>query len=306
MVSTNPSLNIPSSNAASQLHSTHWPNATCSGPRNCRGRGAHPLARYKFTIPSRLFEEGLYEMLKQLIENPIFSLVNLLIGLLGLTIAIIFYYKQKKVKRINYVCRTTNLLCDTNKWGKLRVSYSRKRIKCLSTSFIAFWNSGTETISREDIAIAAPLRILLDEKDELLEAEIIKCNNHANCISLSITQTNQLIVSFDYLDKTDGAILRIIHTGKEYPTPVMIGEIKGGKCYWLAKGRYFIENLKVYLPMLLVGSISIPLGIFGIQWGSWELLLMAAMGFLGGFVSLYVLFDRNSTVPIRLMPGPPS
>ena len=121
-----------------------------------------------------------------------------------------------------------NSFMHTPQLDNLRVFYQGVNIENLTISKILFWNDGTETIDREDIETVNHLRILSSNGVELLDAKVLTTNNQS-CqftVNLSSDKTSALL-SFDYLDKKQGAVIQIVHTGTSSKDLNVTGDIKG-------------------------------------------------------------------------------
>lgn len=75
----------------------------------------------------------------------------------------------------------------------------------MTVTKVAFWNNGKETINDVDQAPTDKLRVLLDEKYEILESELIFETSHTNNIKLRNDQ-NVINIDFDYFDYNQGFI----------------------------------------------------------------------------------------------------
>lgn len=72
------------------------------------------------------------------------------------------------------------------------------------------------------------LRINFENESEILEATIIKESEKTNKFIISQKEVKQLDINFDYVDKKDGVILQVIHTGKKSDLKISC-KIMGGK-----------------------------------------------------------------------------
>mgnify|MGYP001130975202 CR=1 FL=1 len=162
--------------------------------------------------------------------NPWLSIVSFIIAILGVALAIIFYIKGKKVKLPYYAVRSINIVRDSGSWiDSLKIHYSGQLIENLTVTKIAFWNAGRDTIDSRDIASAEPLTVRVKEGYKILDAKILHEKNKANKFSIT-TSTDQSYVTplFDYVDKDEGVVIQLIHTGKSGKDIEFDGKIKGG------------------------------------------------------------------------------
>jgi hypothetical protein len=69
------------------------------------------------------------------IENNIFNIISLVIGLIGIVLAIIFYYKSKKTKLPVYTLSSFNLFnSEFKKNENIEIKYLGKTIKNLTAT----------------------------------------------------------------------------------------------------------------------------------------------------------------------------
>jgi hypothetical protein len=98
--------------------------------------------------------------IKELLNNPIVTLLGLILGLLGVILACIFYFRGKRDKEPNWAIQTVNLFRDySGTVGGLEIQYVGEKVRDLSVSKMVFWNHGGLTINSEDLVRTDPLRI---------------------------------------------------------------------------------------------------------------------------------------------------
>lgn len=240
----------------------------------------------------------LYEPIKSFIIDHIGTFISTTIGIILL---LIFYFKSKRIRKPKFFVWSFNLIKDASKkLKKLEVIYSKKKIENLTVTKIAFWNDGKETIRKDDIPQAAPLKIVINNKYKILEAEVIKRTNEENLVKVIKKNNKSIIVTFDYLDKGEGATIQVIHTGQSSEDINFIGKIKGAgppkrifimEEFMRSKQPIFgIEILKITAPkiisILILFSIAIGLFILAIKVISLALkiflIIMAIISFLSG------------------------
>ena len=157
------------------------------------------------------------------------------VSLIALALAIFFYFKNRRFKRLSYAQRSKSLVHDyRSKVPKLELSYEGQPIENLIISRAVIWNSGKETISETDIPPADKLTLTLPNGTKILAYEIRSQLKPANEIGLSKdilsgvgSQCERVIPSFNFLDPHDGFVCDILHTGSPYSIS-FAGSIKGG------------------------------------------------------------------------------
>lgn len=169
------------------------------------------------------------QSIELIVADSWFALLSFLIAIIGVIMAIFFYYRSKKVKSPCYAIESINVVKDLeSKIDSLEVLYDGKPVKNLTVTRIAFWNAGKDTINSEDIPTAKPLIVSIEGGGKILDAKILKTINPINLLSIS-TSDDQLSsnIKFEYLDKGDGAIFQFIHTDINDKNMVVDGLIKG-------------------------------------------------------------------------------
>lgn len=128
-----------------------------------------------------------------------------------------------------YTKRSINIFRNfVSKIEHLKIIYFNQQIENLTITKILFWNRGYETINRLDIPQLDPLTIRVKNGLEILDAKIIYMNNPANQFSLIFSDDiSYITLEFDYVDKDEGAIVQVMHTGTSESDVQISGTIKG-------------------------------------------------------------------------------
>jgi len=195
-----------------------------------------------------------------------------LFGLLSFILAVVSIYlflRSKKEKKPMFCIRSINLIGDLyNKISGLEIYYKDKAVSNVFSTNIAFWNNGQEVLNKNDISQTEKLRIVLP-KGKILDKEIV--TSTCNSINFNIEQKNEneLILSFDFLEKNDGAVVNILHTSKSLKDIKFIGKIKGVKISSLSekngngpKGsnrRNLMNLIFILLAYTLLSFFAFPL-----------------------------------------------
>ena len=87
---------------------------------------------------------------------------------------------------------------------------------------------GTDVLRGEDVIVEDPIRIHLPEKSRILRNTLIGVSNQSNHVHIKEQSwmSNELIIKYDYLNIDDGAVIEVMHDGKQYD-PIIIGAAKG-------------------------------------------------------------------------------
>lgn len=167
----------------------------------------------------------------QLVEwlgtNPWWGFVSFIIGVLAVLVAIILSFKSKRVKLPCYAVRSRNIVKDlVSKFDALETLYSGQTIENLTVTKILFWNAGRDTIHRGDIAV--PLTVHVSESYKILDAKILSSKEPANKFSIDTSaDQSSSILNLDYVDKDEGVVIQLIHTGRSGKDIEFDGKIKG-------------------------------------------------------------------------------
>jgi len=120
------------------------------------------------------------------------------------------------------------------------VSYKGESIKNLSVSKVVIWNNGGATISKKDIDKDEPLKIVAENNIIILDAKVIEPGNKRGKFSVSLSDDRtSATISFKessekshkesgYLDRYEGIIVRLVHTGTSSAKVNTVGKIIGG------------------------------------------------------------------------------
>lgn len=149
-----------------------------------------------------------------------------IIGLIAIGLAILIYFLQRRRRKLNYVTLLQPIVnrgALSEKTG-LQVLVDGVEVDRVYVSRIIIWNSGDETISRDQLLTIDPPRIVLSD-GELLHAEIESSTRSSNNATALISE-NSIRLDFDYLNSKDGYRVAITHTGSG-TKPEIVGEVKG-------------------------------------------------------------------------------
>ena len=228
--------------------------------------------------------------------------LGLVIGLILAIIGIILQIRSTKNKQAVYSVRSNNLISGTvSTLENLNITYKEQKIVNLTASKILFFNRGAETIHRQDIETINPLRI--SSKDcTILDCSILWENNPSNNFKVHFDRANNnhAHLDFDYLDKDNGVIIQVIHTGLKSDNIDLRGDIKGVKklkripSYMIAKIPPVAGAVFAFLMMYAVITLAVTTP--KVDWVSYSIL---------GIVTLFaiynaVIFSKTVIVPSGL------
>lgn len=159
------------------------------------------------------------------IAATILSVLSVLVAVVSL----VLYLRGRRRKEPCWATRTNNLVRDyTAKLSALDVKYSGRSVQNLSITRVVFWNKGGETIHAADIATADPLRITPTAAVTILDVIIVQVDNEASQFRLSSHEEGTTVaLRFAYLDRGNGAVIDVVHTGTSSDDISVEGSVMG-------------------------------------------------------------------------------
>jgi len=135
---------------------------------------------------------------------------------------------------------------ENNLTPGLEITYYGEKIDHITNSQILFWNHGTKMIHSQDISTTDPVRIKVDKTVKILDVKVLPSSLPADAFQVEVNQDENLIfIRFDSLDRGQGAVIQILHTGKPSDEVRVLGSIKG------APSIEYLENPIELLPSAL-------------------------------------------------------
>lgn len=190
------------------------------------------------------------------------SWIGLAIGLIGLALSYYFYKKGTRTKRPYCLTFTQSIagkvLLDI---PDFQITYKGHPIERLAITKLVFWNAGSETITSSDVPAAAPFQIALSEDAEFLSYSLEFVKRNSNAISMTLDDSKKnLLVEFDYLDKDDGFVVELLHTGLNDNAIKMQAIFKGAQVL-VRRGAALFLSLPRPLRRMLTSEYRSALGI---------------------------------------------
>lgn len=197
------------------------------------------------------------EQLKDIVQHPLFGILSFLGTILSVFLAIIFYRLSKREKKPYWSIGSNNLIEGfSSQVPGLEISYNNQKVENLTISKIVFWNDGKETIHGTDIAEADPLQIIARGNVKILDIKVLKTNSEASRFcNPNDSQLHSSFVTFDFLDKNQGGIIQVIHTGTSSKDISLKGALKGAgvPIYYDPRGFKCVS----IFGLGLVGSVTL-------------------------------------------------
>lgn len=139
---------------------------------------------------------------------------------------------------------------------EIEVTYSGEAVTNLTVTNVVFWNAGREPIRSQDIPPHEPLSIQPRDGIRILDAEVTQRNNPANDLRSNLVDSNCIILSFDYLDKDEGCVIQIFHTGRTSKDLEKKGKIIGASGLLEPPYNRF-RSLRSFLALISINVIAL-------------------------------------------------
>lgn len=197
--------------------------------------------------------ENLFSLLGQ-------SWVGTALSIIAIPLAIVTYILSRRRTKMAYVHLGEHLLgSDSDSLpSEIVVQYRDISIPRLTRSVLIIWNNGENTLSGTDIVEKDPLRLAVGMDGRILSVSVLKTSRPVNdfrVISPPAFWTNEAPLSFDFLDKNDGAVIEVLHTSSNR-TPSLLGTMRG-----LPQGFSSLGHFSRPKPQKQKKKPSGPLGI---------------------------------------------
>lgn len=165
------------------------------------------------------------------------GITGVILGILGIVFAFIFYFKGKKKKKLVYTSESTVLVSEKlSNYEDLKILYNNKEIKSLCSTTIKIKNMGNDIIEPHDLIPSMPITI--NTSDKFLFQDVSKyeftSSNSKNRILLNKMNDSQISVNFDFINPKDEITITLLHTGD-----ISIdGDLKQGEVKNYTKMKY--------------------------------------------------------------------
>ncbi len=197
------------------------------------------------------------EWLKNLMNNPIAWLVLALLTVISFGYAIYCQRKNKECKEFSYTRKSNSLIHKKkSKFEKLLITYDSQEIENLCVSKFTLWNSGNKTINNLDMVNTKEVSIHLSNNAKILDTEIIGVSDETNDFKIETIDDTSAKILFDYVDKKEGIVFQIIHTGTEEDISIDC-KIKGGKPIKNTINDSFPNVLRKVMPQELLDKFFV-------------------------------------------------
>lgn len=198
-------------------------------------------------------------MLEELMTNPYAWAALSLCTIISLPIGIWGMIQGNKYKEFSFAKASNSIVRGGKKLiPHLKFTYNNVEIDNLTVTKIALWNSGNEVINLADVVDGIGLAVTVPDDVEILSSEIIGVSDESNAFCIADGNGQKTELSFNYVDKSEGVVLQLCHTGFANDVSVSC-KIKGGKPVKdsnpVVKGPRFISKLNPQKYIAVMGSI---------------------------------------------------
>ncbi|MBH0086073.1 hypothetical protein I6E84_07565 [Psychrobacter sp. SCQQ22] len=259
--------------------------------------------------------------LETLASNPFVTLGSFSLAVLGITLAVVFYFKSQKNKTPCFE-QSSNTIIEGlhNSLDGLEVRYKGSTQERITVTKLAFWNNGKDTIDRSDLVEKDPVRISIPEDIDILDIQIINVSEESSTVSIQENKAcpNSYILNFDFLDHKEYFVIQVIHNGSSSEKIKIEGKIKGVKAIEKVTSShvqstisssfpFFGEQMGMLLasPLLMkyVGSLTY---FFMAMFAVWNLMIGNTQWFvwLGVIICLFIsgasYYMFRHIVPVKI------
>lgn len=197
--------------------------------------------------------------------------LGIVLAIIGLVASYYFYRKSVRIKEPVYSIKSNNLISGSkSRYENLRVLYGKTEVENFTVSKILFFNRGSETIARKDTETRYPLRIST-KGCQILDAFVLQVNKSSNNFTLLWDKSGKFLnIDFDYLDKNQGGVIQIAHTGISSENIKIEGDIMGvsklvelpSKALQMANSKPSKKDRRIRYMINAFGIIGLLSGLF--------------------------------------------
>lgn len=219
-----------------------------------------------------------------ILRDPMWQFVAVILGILAILISYILYRKQGQKKALEYeiISSTPLLSMEEEVKGKLQILFDEEPVKQVHLIQVMIFNSGNVPILSTDFK--RPVGVSFGKEAQILTAEVAEVNPDSLDVSTEI-KGDEVVLVPTLLNQGDSVKLKMLVS--RFGGQIAVdGRIVGVKDI-----RKIPERGALILLAMFVGTISVALGVTSVLivpvgkplW--WGALLMIPLGF---FLYLYI------------------
>lgn len=153
----------------------------------------------------------------------------LVLAILGIALSSIFFWRSKRQREPRYKSATFSLIKGgVSEIRGLEVSFMGKPQDDVKVSLFSIWNAGREPIRDTDNAIEDPVRIIAKGDAKIFASQLKNTTNTVNAFQVIEPKypATEILVSFDFFSRQQGATIAVYHSGLVSLTGTIIGADK--------------------------------------------------------------------------------
>ena len=204
-----------------------------------------------------LFWGEIWNNVTAFLQHPF---VNLIVGVL--VTAMFFYFVERKEIDPRYTVRENELIAaQTSDAPELELYWNGEKINDVYSIKIAFWNSGKQFLSMDNVSNVNPIHIVVPNGVQILFAEVTKTSRPTLKFSTTfISETKEIrinILDDEVMEFMDGGVVKILYTGTPDSDFYVAGRIKGNNTGFQKSGQ---GDMTLTLMVII---ISIYIVVYG-------------------------------------------
>jgi hypothetical protein len=192
-----------------------------------------------------------------LTNNPIFNLFNGLVGVIGVALAVYFYFRAKERYALSYKVTERQLIQASSLRPfdmDVPLSWGGREVARLTRSFILITNSGNKLIQKSDLTNSATVQVSQDSK--IIDTAIIFSDDPGSQVLISGGSSSSSEINFEFIRPNDGCVIKVDHTGYLNEVFVEFSTKAGGSIKKINDGPRVALGLLIGLPVTwLIGYI---------------------------------------------------
>ncbi|GEM_PF-4169637 len=156
--------------------------------------------------------------------------IGIILGVLSIIATAFFAHRYSEKKSPKFMYKTLRKIQrSSDAPDDIEVYYKGHKVDGVQSTIVWFWNDGRKPIVRSDIPEVQPIKIELNDSNELeiLNVQILKQSREVISSKVSKLSNKVVQVGFEFLDHNDGFSLEILHTGKSSTDASVSGTVLG-------------------------------------------------------------------------------
>lgn len=152
---------------------------------------------------------------------------EIIVIFIGIGLGLLVYYKWYYKRNTFFCINGFNLINKPSADKKnLKIISGNHEVDKITVSHIAFWNGGRKTISKSDIDTNDAPKIVSKNESKIYNIEIIMQSDPVNNFKITQADRSDYSLTFDHIAKSQGCVIKILHSGKEPNEINVTGKMK--------------------------------------------------------------------------------